>query len=147
MGLDMYLEKQIYVGAQYDHKNVHAKIEIISGSKKLKIDPKKILHITEAAGYWRKSNQIHKWFVDNAQKGVDDCKHYYVSYEQLLQLKKLCEEVLLSKDASKLPPEKGFFFGGTEIDEYYWQDLKDTIEIIEKLEPDTECSYYYHSSW
>ena len=26
------------------------------------------------AGYWRKANQIHGWFVNKCQDGVDDCQ-------------------------------------------------------------------------
>jgi hypothetical protein len=34
----------------------------------------------------------------------------------------------------ELPTAEGFFFGDTDYDEYYIQDLKDTIEIVEKWE-------------
>lgn len=48
-----------------------------------------------------------------------------------------------------LPTQSGFFFGGTNYDEYYWQDLLDTIEIlqaaIDNYDEDTEI--YYESSW
>ena len=39
----------------------------------------------EEVGYWRKANQIHKWFVDNVQDGVDDCGEYKVTKEQLIE--------------------------------------------------------------
>jgi hypothetical protein len=47
-----------------------------------------------------------------------------------------------------LPTESGFFFGGTEYDEYYYQDIKytrDTLEELLKEEDDGDFSY--HSSW
>jgi len=45
-----------------------------------------------------------------------------------------------------LPPTKGFFFGGTEIDEWYKNDLENTIKV---LEPAIEegGDFYYGSSW
>jgi hypothetical protein len=53
-----------------------------------------------------------------------------------------------------LPPQAGFFFGSTEIDDYYWNDVADTIEILRPLVTgDGERSvlsdgyYYYQSSW
>lgn len=48
-----------------------------------------------------------------------------------------------------LPTQDGFFFGGTHYDEYYWQDLLDTIEICKRaLEVyDSHSSIYYKSSW
>lgn len=44
-----------------------------------------------------------------------------------------------------LPPESGFFFGSTDIGEWYKKDLEDTISILENLDP--EGSYYYEASW
>lgn len=145
MGLDMYLKKKHYIGAEYEHRNVEAAIEITINKRRVGIDPNKVSEIVESAGYWRKCNQIHKWFVDNVQKGVDDCKEYYVSMKQLHELRDLCQKVLDTKDASLLPPASGFFFGSTEVDEYYFGDLQDTIKIINALKSDGD--YYYRSSW
>lgn len=33
MGLDMFLNKRIYVGANYEHNNVNGTIELTSGEK------------------------------------------------------------------------------------------------------------------
>ena len=44
--------------------------------------------------YWRKANQIHKWFVDNVQGGKDDCGNYDVDVEQLKELLDTVNEVL-----------------------------------------------------
>lgn len=42
----------------------------------------------------------------------------------------------------------GFFFGSIDYDEYYIQDIKDTIEIIDKaLALDSSWEIYYTSSW
>lgn len=60
----------------------------------MKVDLKKVSYIIEEAAYWRKSNQIHQWFVQNVQDGNDDCKDYYVSREQLKELVELCKTVL-----------------------------------------------------
>lgn len=53
--------------------------------------------------------------------------------------------------ASKLlPTADGFFFGGTNYDEYYIRDLEYTREIfgeILKEEVDGDGDYYYQSSW
>ena len=46
-------------------------------------------------GYWRKANQIHKWFVDNVQGGEDDCGyHDEVTKEVLENLLAICKKVL-----------------------------------------------------
>ena len=50
--------------------------------------------------------------------------------------------------ASKLPTTKGFFFGGTEYNQYYIDDLKDTIVIIDKaLALDDNWDFHYRASW
>jgi hypothetical protein len=47
-----------------------------------------------------------------------------------------------------LPTQEGFFFGSTEYDQYYLQDIEDTIEILDKVlsEPGSG-EFYYQSSW
>ena len=101
-------------------------------------------------GYWRKSNQIHNWFVINAQDDVDECQQSPVKIEQLVELRKLCRRAIRTKDASLLPPVEGFFFGSTDIDKWYWSDLADTVEILTRFidEPDlNNTTITYHSSW
>jgi hypothetical protein len=46
---------------------------------------------------------------------------------------------------TRLPPQEGFFFGSTEVDDGYFQDLENTINIIDSCDPDGE--YEYSSSW
>lgn len=51
-----------------------------------------------------------------------------------------------------LPPQEGFFFGSTDYDEYYLQDVDHTIEMIEEIiaeSKDDTCypEYEYQSSW
>ncbi len=45
-----------------------------------------------------------------------------------------------------LPPTAGFFFGSTEIDDWYKQDLEDTIKTLEPELVDGG-DFYYSSSW
>lgn len=101
--------------------------------------------------YWRKSNQIHKWFVDHVQNGVDDCKEYRVTREQLQLLVDNCKLVLMQKEEAPnlLPPQEGFFFGSYGYDEFYWQDIQDTIDQLEKVlnEYPEDWNFTYQSSW
>jgi len=47
-----------------------------------------------------------------------------------------------------LPPTSGFFFGSTDIDKWYEDDLRRTIEVLEEeLNNPGSGDYYYHSSW
>lgn len=102
-------------------------------------------------GYWRKANAIHAWFVKHCQAGVDDCNSYSVSRENLIDLKDSCTAVLAdnSKANSLLPPQAGFFFGSTEINDYYLDDLKLTVKIIDRClrERLSNWNFSYNSSW
>ena len=47
-----------------------------------------------------------------------------------------------------LRPVAGFFFGGTEKDQYYYQDLMETAEIIRAaLEEYPDGEFVYQASW
>jgi hypothetical protein len=155
MGLDMYLNKRTYIGAEYEHRKVTGSINIVADGKPVDIKFNRISSITERVGYWRKANHIHNWFVTNVQNGVDDCVDYYVSEENLLKLLAACKEVKenQSKSTEVLPTKGGFFFGGTEYDEYYMADIDNTIAIIEALIAEKgDAKYfsgdiYYSASW
>ena len=48
-----------------------------------------------------------------------------------------------------LPTSQGFFFGGTQYDEYYMDDVQDTIDILKPIVENTnpQADYYYRASW
>lgn len=152
MGLDMYLSRKKYIGANYEHRNVQGKIELTEGQDNtpININLKKIKYIEEEAGYWRKANAIHNWFVENVQGGVDECQQSYVDISKLEELLKLCKEVKTNPEKGNeiLPTQGGFFFGTTEYNEWYMQSIEETIEILEKaLENSKDYEYYYQASW
>lgn len=54
----------------------------------------------------------------------------------------VCEELL--------PTQCGFFFGSTNYDEFYIDDIKETVSILTKVLEETnfdEYKIYYSSSW
>lgn len=153
MGLDMYLTKRVYV-KNWDHMD-KSKWHIITVKVDDKevpqdiIDTSKIRELILDAGYWRKQNQIHAWFVKNVQDGVDNCEEFYVSEEKLQELLEICETVLKDKTMAGelLPPQEGFFFGTTELDEWYFKGIEDTVEILKEALASPNGDFYYHSSW
>jgi len=156
MGLDMYLTKSTYIGAGYDHRKITGTVEIKEDEKPLPIVFKRISEIRESVGYWRKANQIHAWFVENVQKGEDDCGDYEVQKEQVVLLLNACKKVKAhpEKAPGLLPSQEGFFFGGTDYDEWYMNGIDQTIQILEGIlaESDPTKDYfnftlYYTSSW
>jgi hypothetical protein len=82
-----------------------------------------------------------------------------VEVSDLINLLEVCKQV--KEDPSKadelLPTTEGFFFGGTDYDEYYMRDIEYTIEILEqvlleKVVNEKGREYYpadfsYTSSW
>jgi len=114
MGLDMYLSRKIY--AWNDNRDSLK----ITGLKS-KIRPDKVNYIIEEAGYWRKANAIHRWFVENVQDSNDYCKNYYVSKENIEALLDTVNTVL---DASELVE-------GTITNGYRFENGKE-IPMIEK---------------
>ena len=51
--------------------------------------------------------------------------------------------------ANLLPVQEGFFFGNQEYNEYYFSDIQDTIDQIEKIlkEYPEDWDFKYQSSW
>lgn len=93
MGLDMYLTKRTYIGAEFEHRKITGRVEIYKDGKPIKIDFNSIRFIEEYIVDWRKANHIHNWFVHNVQGGDDDCKDHRVSRDQLKELLDLCIRV------------------------------------------------------
>lgn len=143
MGLDMYLNAKRFLWFNEDELSG----KVAEAFPELK--DKRVKEVIVEALYWRKANAIHDWFVKNVQEGVDDCGSYYVSREQIAELRDLVLEVLASRDAKKLPPKAGFFFGSTEVDDWYWQDLQATADGLGKVleEFPDQWEFEYHSSW
>jgi hypothetical protein len=172
MGLDMYLTGKYFI---WDRNKDSVKIEGVD------LHGYKLSQIEIEAGYWRKANAIHRWFVENVQNGIDECQESWVSRDKLEELLKVCKAVLYGiylvdgkiisgyqfKDGKKvamlddgkvvedskiaeelLPTQGGLFFGDTSYDEYYFEDIKHTIEVIEKaLKLPSNWDFYYTASW
>lgn len=143
MGLDMYLNGYKYLWRDVDTRK---KIKKALNSS---YNPK---YVVLELMYWRKVNAIHNWFVQNVQAEEDDCREHIVSIEDLKQLLSVVNSVLQDTSLANklLPPVSGFFFGSTEVDEWYFKDLEYTRDKLNELlsSPDIEdIDIYYQSSW
>lgn len=160
----MYLYKETYIGANYKHRGVVGTLDLERKENfesedmvPIRIKLENVVSITEQFLYWRKANAIHRWFVENVQKGEDDCREYMVRRSHLEELYQLCREVFYADEEHRneiamrlLPPMGGFFFGSTEIDSYYYEDLEYTIKklgIELDYEHNPDITYTYQSSW
>jgi len=101
-------------------------------------------------GYWRKFNALHAWFVENVQKGEDDCGQYIVTEKHLEKLQKDLSKVTRENAEEVLPTQEGFFFGGTDYDDYYFDDIEKTKAMVSYLINQIEHrerTLIYQSSW
>lgn len=173
MGLDMYLYAKEYIaGNDYlttQDKGFHSvpnpRFDVIARAFDLQ---RSDLGQETPSAYvqfkvlqWRKANAIHEWFVQNVQRGEDDCGNYYVDREQLEELLANLGEVLSIKNGTHngdpditiediLPTQSGFFFGSTEYDEYYWSEIERTYEAINAILNNSKLKTFdfeYTSSW
>ena len=118
MGLDMYLEAEVSVHtASYgsdDEKQTNATLRELCDALCLprdnagkgnygSIEQTLCVH----AGYWRKANAIHDWFVRNVQDGVDECQRSPVTIEQLDELRGVCKQVLTGVRVANGPVQRG----------------------------------------
>jgi hypothetical protein len=120
--------------------------------------------IFEQVGYLRKANAIHHFFVQECQNGVDECQLSIVKKTHLKDLLKRCKRAMKLKKIylndgiikndegleSFLPTQSGFFFGGTEFDEWYFQGVAETKKIITKVLKNTDFDkqvILYRASW
>jgi hypothetical protein len=158
MGLDMYLYAKQFVsssswGEEDEKKKVKSIARLMKGTKFVKDEEHSLqfAQIKLQVGYWRKANQVHKYFVDNCAEGKDECQDTYVERKDLEDLLNRCETVV--KDHSRaeelLPVQSGFFFGSTEYGEWYYQDLEHTIPLLKKILKDApkDWEFEYHASW
>lgn len=158
MGLDMYLyAKQTYASASWCEKEERKKVKsvasLLKGNEFL-MNEEHDLQFAEVklqVGYWRKANAIHKYFIDKCNGGKDECQDTYVSRENLEDLLNRCKTVLEdhSKAEELLPTGSGFFFGSTDYDEWYYEDLEHTVEVLNKILKNSpeNWEFEYQASW
>lgn len=157
MGLDMYLKAKVYHGEYFGDKVKAAELAKLFPS----IDKNSNgIYVEATVKYWRKENAIHAWFVRELAEGKDECQNISVEKEDIARLiadieKTIENKAAISRDPkriaefSNLIPTSGFFFGSTEIDEYFWQGLESTAADLKKLlAPEwKDYEFVYRAIW
>ena len=157
MGLDMYLYRREYVSG-YENTFMSEKPGMTDLYKSI-VDYFEVgtpesgpfVYVDICVAYWRKANAIHKWFC-NLDDGRDECQRIYVTMDNLLELRTACQLVVNGDVEPErfLPTQAGFFFGATDYDEWYENDLKLTIEQIDRATKPIKSDYadfFYQASW
>ena len=159
MGLDMYLYREEYISdCEWSNDNLKRVDEFIITVTRTFKDatedsrtfvvrkPTQGLWLKIPVMYWRKANAIHRWFIESTGS-EDNCTDIYLSGSRLIELRDLCQEVLADhkKAPELLPTQEGFFFGPTEYDGYYFEDLTRTVEALKNVKEEDE--FIYRASW
>ena len=85
--------------------------------------------------YYRKVNFLVQFVQSKMDHQMEDCEHVPLTIEQLTDLQDKCKKVLddHSKANDLLPTCSGFFFGGTNYDEYYFQEVQQVYDDVSEL--------------
>lgn len=146
----MYLSKKTYVKNWAHKEDKHRVVVTTNDQTRLDIKPERVTYVEEEVMYWRKVNAVHAWFVCVVQDGIDECQESRVTIKQLDELATICEKVVRDKNPELLPASSGFFFGSTEYDEYYYQEIEETAKVLrEEIRNNQEeyPEYFYQASW
>ncbi len=175
MGLDQYLYARKYISGvdytrnaqggydRWENTDLDTVASVVGLERKDLDEDLPSATVSVKVAQWRKANQVHSWFVDKVQDGDDNCREYYVSRDELDDLRELCRQVLDMRDRQEanpdealptaddiLPVREGFFFGNYEYDEYYYEQVQYTYDTLDKLltnDKFKDFDFAYDSSW
>ena len=110
---------------------------------------------TYQIGYFRKFNALHSYIVKTFADGIDECQEILLYKEDVEQIKKVLDDVLnahqqVEKAKELLPTQSGFFFGGTDYDEYYFEEAKVAADLMQSFLDNFDFDKYqliYEASW
>ena len=105
------------------------------------------IYYPEVDAYFRKVNFIYKYF----QYKLED-EQCFIEKEDLLDIIERCEKVLADDTQAEelLPTQCGFFFGSTDYDDYYFDNVADCKKQMEHLLEDFDDNtdiIYVVMSW
>ncbi|AZS49752.1 hypothetical protein DM558_02675 [Entomomonas moraniae] len=75
-------------------------------------------------GEFRKVNALLQW-VNNNVMSVENCAYIPISKEVLEILQGTLNQLTTDNCQELFPTQEGFFYGSTEYDEHYWEDVAD----------------------
>lgn len=84
-------------------------------------------------GHFRKVNFLVRYFADLGFD-VENQTPFYITKEQVIELRNRCQTVLddHSQAEDLLPTMSGFFFGSTDYNEYYFEDVEQVLKYCEE---------------
>lgn len=141
MGLDIYgyLVKKV-------RSSKEEPLKTISEYKKIADEQAKDAYYSESDVYFRKVNFVYKYFSNKL-----DGECCIAEKSDIEELVSRCDKVLADHSLAQelLPTQSGFFFGSTDYDEWYFGDVEDCKQQMEKLlsmyDEDTDVVFFIMS--
>ena len=110
------------------------------------VDQTKLQELLDTCILVRDNSQLVEGVVRNGYTFTEDLKKKWIEEKgQVIVDTSVAHELL--------PCQSGFFFGSTDYDQYYLEDINNTIKIIQDIfkeadeKGDLLAEYYYQSSW
>ena len=149
MGLDQYMYKVKKELEEDYYEHLGEKVKDEFGYEYYDIEP-----VLDEIAYFRKSNWLHGYMNRLCQSkmghDIEDCEYLILSQKDLIDFLNVCREVVECDSVAiaeeLLPPQSGFFFGSTAIDDYYFEDVQDAIDALSPFE-DGDNRYAYYAWW
>lgn len=152
MGLDQYLSVRKYVSRSDDIFDAVVSASDVGGI--MEEDGYTGVFLEVPVMYWRKFNALHNHIVQVWGNGRDECQPIELPVDGLQTIVETLNTVLSNKSSAKelFPTTSGVFFGGTDYDEYYFEQVKRTRnelrDFLKKLDERTDDLYpVYQASW
>lgn len=151
MGLDMHLYKRLYT-QNWNHtpSERRHKVRIECGGLNV-FGFSNPSYVIQEHHYWRKFNALHGYIIDTFANGRDECQQIWLEISDIEQILDILTKCYKTKDSSLLEPKEGCFFGSTEVDEYYWECIADSIDslriLLREMEDNNNIDCYYQASW
>lgn len=176
MGLDMYLNKKTYLGWNYEHNRKSALPDLLEfdiNAERITYVYEQVgywrkanaIHNWFVVNIMNNEDKCEEFYVSpdkirtlldtcnnvletaKLEKGLINCGYQYKDGIRTA----ITEEGLVISNAEEiaelLPTTEGFFFGSTDYDRYYLEDIKYTKELLEEVLKDERGDYYYEASW
>lgn len=147
MGLDQYITAYKRVKAT-PQMILDLKNEGLDLTDAVSTEPDDVLiRATVHIHSFRKFNALHGFVADlfatKYGEGFQDSLFPYDITDYIDQMETVLDMILKEPDKAEImfSPTAGFFFGSTEIDRWYWEDVKELKELIPKLRKLIDAGY------
>ncbi|EGT3611543.1 hypothetical protein FAP59_18325 [Morganella morganii] len=92
-------------------------------------------------GYFRKVNALFKW-VETHIDAFENCEKVPVTLTHLRALQRDLAALTPENCRTLFPTTEGFFFGSTDYDDGYWEDVNDVKRWLDKMFDDFDFEQF-----